>query len=59
MPQAKIGVIGGTGLYEVKEVDKMKNGSYKAPVISPWLSSDGEAACILIISHIICLSRCQ
>jgi len=45
--------------YDIEEIDKMKNGSYKAPVISPWLSNDGEAACTLIISHIICLSRCQ
>jgi len=59
MPQAKIGVIGGTGLYDIEEIDKMKNGSFVAPVISPWLSNDGEAACILIISHIICLSRYQ
>jgi len=65
MPQAKIGVIGGSGLYDIEgladieEVDKMKNGSFAAPVISPWLSNDGEAACILIISHIMCLSRCH
>lgn len=56
MPQAKIGVIGGTGLYDNWQ---NKNGRETPPVISPWLSNDGEAAYILIISHIICLSRCQ
>jgi purine nucleoside phosphorylase len=38
MPQAKIGVIGGTGLYDIKgltdieEVDKIKTGAIKLPL---------------------------
>ena len=65
MPKAKIGVIGGSGLYDIKgladieEVDKMKNGSFAAPVISPWSPDDGEAAHNNDISYIVYLSRCQ
>ncbi len=57
MPQAKMGVIGGSGLYDIEvltdieKVNKMKNGSLKTPVISPWPLSDGEAAYTVIISH--------
>ena len=55
MPQAKIGVIGGTGLYDNWQ---NKNRSYIAPVISPWSYDDSEAACYIIISYIIAdLSR--
>jgi len=32
MPQAKIGVIGGTGLYDIEEVDKIKTGAIKLPL---------------------------
>ena len=63
MSQAKIGVIGGSGLYDIEvltdieKVNKMKNGSLKTPVISPWPLSDGEAAYTIIISHKIYLTR--
>jgi|GEM_PF-1730473 len=63
MSQAKIGVIGGSGLYDIdeltdiEEANKMKNGSLKTPVISPWPLSDGEAAYTIIISHKIYLAR--
>jgi len=56
MPQAKIGVIGGTGLYDNWQ---NKNGRGTSPVISPWSQDDGEAAFTLIISYVTYLARCQ
>ncbi len=56
MSQAKIGVIGGTGLYDNWQ---NKNGRVNSPVISPWLSNDGEAAHNTSIPFITYLSRCQ
>ena len=53
MPQAKIGVIGGTGLYDNWQ---NKNGNYTAPVISPWPLDDGEAAYNVIVPYIAYLS---
>jgi len=37
----------------------MNNGSFIAPVISPWSTDDGEAAYNITIPYTAYLSRCQ